>query len=67
LAGRHVEVHVKVTLEPTSQLTVLNGVPCRVWVAVAEADVPEDEVAFFEADLQACAAPTVRWPARMVV
>ncbi|TAL41397.1 MAG: hypothetical protein EPN91_10810 [Salinibacterium sp.] len=73
---------MKITLEPTSRIIGLNGVPARVWegttdkgvrltafitrVAVDEAEGPA-ALASFSAELDECPVPTVAWPARLLL
>lgn len=72
---------MKVTLESTTKLVTLNGVPARVWAGVTEAGIPchafvtriavsrDDDISQFERELAEQWAPStdVSWyPARMV-
>ncbi len=60
---------MRATLESTSQIVHVNGVPARVWEGASEGGVPftalvtrvavraDCDSAEFERDLQSCAAP----------
>lgn len=70
---------MKLTIESTSQLVQVNGVPARVWEGTSERGIRvicfvtrvvvdrEDDAREFEAELQEHRAPSVVWPARLVL
>ncbi len=61
---------MKVTLESTTKLVNVNGVPARVWEGTTESGIPihayitrvavgiDDDQAQFERELQECRAPS---------
>jgi len=70
---------MKVTLESTSQVVYLDGVPARVWQGKTEAGVPvqafitrvavstEDDVEQFDREFQEHAPPHIDWPRFMAL
>lgn len=70
---------MKVTLESTTKIVELNGVPARIWEGTTESGVPchayitriavhrDEDNSQFERELQQCREPTVVIPMRMII
>ena len=73
---------MKITVESTSKVVTLNGVPARVWEGHTEEGIPihcfitrvavarDQNATRFEVDLQECAPPSAAvevYPARLVL
>jgi len=73
---------VKVTLESTSKIVEVNGVPCRIWQGETESGIPvhafitriavhkDADASQFERELQTCRAPSAdvqAYPMRIIL
>lgn len=70
---------MRITIESTSLVVKLNGVEARVWQGTTDRGIPvqcfitrvaverTEDASDFERELKEHAAPTVGWPARMLI
>lgn len=72
---------MKITLESTTQMVQVNGIPVRVWEGKTESGIPvfamitrvgvhkDQDCSQFEQELKECKAPVMvhSWPARMIL
>lgn len=70
---------MKITIESTTQMTEINGVPARIWEGTTDSGIPihcyialvavasDADTTQFERELESCRAPTVVIPARLIL